>query len=112
MNFSPPPSVRPSVCFRATLLLVLELTYDVQFELMDTPRRSTSTPSKPLVWSDAYKCFFFCLLYGRCYFQLSLLKHTFLKITNNVNVYSIWVRVFFFFSSATLQENNDVGHFN
>lgn len=32
----------PPVCFGPALLLVLGLTYDVQFELMDTPCRSTS----------------------------------------------------------------------
>lgn len=94
------------------LLLVLELTltYYVQFELMDTLRRLTSkTQSKPMVWSDAYKCcFFFCLLYEMCYFALSLLKNTFIKKkSNNVNVYSI----LFSFFSATLQENNDLWAF-
>lgn len=39
-----------------------------------------NTQSKPMVWSDAYKCcFFFCLLYKMCYFALNLLKNTFLK---------------------------------
>lgn len=59
------------------------------------------TPSKPLVWSNAYKCCFVCLLYGRYYFAPSLSEHTFFK-KNNVNVYSIWVSCFFF--SATLRK--------
>lgn len=64
-----------------------------------TTQINLRTPSKPLVWSNAYKCCFFCLLYGRYYFVPSLPKHTFFKKTNNVNVYSIWVSclVFFFF---------------
>lgn len=65
-----------STCLR------VNLCYHVQFELMGTLRRSTSkTQSKPMAWSDAYKCFvfFFCLLIEMCYFALSLLTHTFLK---------------------------------
>lgn len=70
-----------------------------------TTQINLRTPSKPLVWSNAYKCCFVCLLYGRYYFTPSLSKHTFFK-KNNVNVYSIWVSCFFF---LLLWENNDVG---
>lgn len=75
------------VRFMVALLLVFNLCFYVQFELMGTLRRSTSkTQAKPIAWSDAYKCFFFffflfffCLLNEMCYFALSLPTHTFLK---------------------------------
>lgn len=76
---------------------------------MDTPRGSTSKHNLSqwfgvmpinVVSSSVY-----CM--KMCYFALSLLKNTFLKKTNNVNVYSIW----FSFFSATLQENNDLWAF-
>lgn len=60
-------------CLRVNLLCAIWADgYTMQINL--------KTLSKPMVWSDAYKCcFFFCLLYEMCYFALSLLKHTFLK---------------------------------
>jgi len=92
-NFSPTRVLRggTSTCLRITL------TYCVQFELMDTPSRSTSKHNLSrwfgamptnVVSSSVYDM--------KCYFSPSLLKNTFKKKkTNNVNVYSIWFRFFF-----------------
>lgn len=83
-----------STCLRVNLTYLCAIWADGY-----TAQINLKTLSKPMVWSDAYKCcFFFCLLYEMCYFALSLLKHTFKKKTNNVNVYSIWVSFFFCYS--------------
>lgn len=64
-----------STCLRVNLTYLCAIWADGY-----TAQINLKTLSKPMVWSDAYKCcFFFCLLYEMCYFALSLLKHTFLK---------------------------------
>lgn len=94
-----------STCLRVNLTYLCAIWADGY-----TAQINLKTLSKPMVWSDAYKCcFFFCLLYEMCYFALSLLKHTFKKKTNNVNVYSIWVSFFFLLLSKKIMT---CGHFN
>lgn len=93
------------------LVLDLTLTYYVQFELMGAPCRSTSKHNLSqwfgvmpitvcffLSFSFVYyiKCVILCWLYSRIH-----------KKSNNVNVYSIWVR----FLSLLLWENNDLWAF-
>lgn len=89
-----------STCLRVNVLCAIWADgYTMQINL--------KTLSKPMVWSDAYKCcFFFCLLYEMCYFALSLLKHTFLK-KQIMWMFTVYGLVF----SATLQENNDLWAF-
>lgn len=81
----------PSTCLR------VNLRFYVQFELMGTVRRSTSkTQSKPMAWSDAYKYFFFLLLFTKwnVLFCAEFIDAYIFKTTNNVNVYSEWVSFF------------------
>lgn len=78
LNYSPIRVLHggTSTCLR------VNFCYHVQFELMGTPRRSTSKHNLSQ-WFGVMPInvcfFFFCLLYEMCYFALSLLKHTFLK---------------------------------
>lgn len=99
------------VSVTAPLLLVLRVNFELMCNLSlwihhaDQPQKQ----SKPMVWSDAYKCCsFFCLLYKMCYFALSLLRNTFLK--KQMWMFTVYGLVFFFLS-ATLQENNDLWAF-
>lgn len=77
-----------------------------------TARINLKTQSKPVVWSDAYKCFFlFCLLYEMCYFALSLLKNTFLKKIRIMWMFTVngW---FYFFFLLLSEKIMTCGHFD
>lgn len=90
------------VCFMVALLLVLELHYVTMCNLswwvpcVDQPQKHTS---KPVAWSNAYKCLFFLLFTKwNVLFCVKFIDTYIFKTTNNVNVYSEWVSFF----SATL----------
>lgn len=82
-----------STCLRVNFNLLCAIWADGY-----TAQINLKTQSKPMVWSDAYKCcFFFCLLYEMCYFALSLLKNTFLK-KQIMWMFTVYGLVFFCYS--------------